>query len=153
MITRLTEMRNNVEMERAERRQRSHEDAMGIVHPPLPPSNRTAKRGPTRTGVFYDHAEEDRKHEARMAARRKADDELWEWYLAKRDPNAHCACGRFKAACMFSTTGHHRTRHIPLVKPTVKCKRCGDPVKDDTEPCGKCQVEESEVMNDLHQNR
>ena len=32
----------------------------------------------------------------------------------------------------------------------VRCKRCGDPVKDDTEPCEKCKVEEAEVMNDMH---
>ena len=150
MITRLTEMRNNVEMERAEQRQRSYEDALGIVHPPSPPA--TPREYP-KTGIMVDYSEQDKRMEANWAARRKADNDLWEWYLAKRDPKAHCACGRFKVACMFSTTGHHRTRYIPLVKPTVKCKRCGDPVKDDTEPCGKCQVEEREVMNDLHQNR
>ena len=148
MITRLTEIRNNVEMEHAEQRQRSYEDALGMVHPPGQPLGPPTER--PKTGFTVDYAEEDRRHEANRAAAIKADDDLWEWYLAKRDPNAHCACGRFKVACRFSETGHHRTKTIPLVKPTVKCKRCGDPVKDDTEPCGKCKIEEAEVMSELH---
>jgi len=35
----------------------------------------------------------------------------------------------------------------------VRCKTCGDPVKDNSEPCGKCQVERNEALNELHSNR
>ena len=150
MITRLTEMRNNVEMERAEHRQRSYEDAMGTVCKPGQPE--TWPESPKGSGVFVDYAEQDRATEARWEARRKSDDELWEWYLAKRDINAHCTCGRFKVACMFSTIGFHRTRRIPrvIMMGDVKCRRCPEPVKHPGDLCGKCQVEQAEVMNDLH---
>lgn len=113
MITRLDEMRANEQMEQANRRQRSYEDAMGIIHPPpIPP-------GPPMeypsTGIMVNYAEEDRKTEARWAERRKQDDELWQWYLDNRDPNIYCACGRFKTVCWFSQSGFHRTRTMPRV--------------------------------------
>jgi hypothetical protein len=113
-MTRIDEMRHNEGMERAERRQRAYEDAMGIVHKPGQPESRPESQ--PGSGVFVDYAEEDRMIEACWDERRKVDDELWEWYLANRTPDAICQCGRFKRVCADSGGCNRPTKHKPLVR-------------------------------------
>jgi hypothetical protein len=111
MMSRISEMRHNEQMERAEQRQHSYEKALGIIHPPPEPQKPDAR---TYTPTQIDWERIDRSIEAGWEDRRKRDDEIWEWYLANRQ-DAVCKCGRFRQVCADSGGCNRPTKHKTLV--------------------------------------
>ena len=65
--------------------------------------------------------------------------------MHRRMQKLRVARGEFEGLEEYYTRMGYKGIVIP-----VRCKRCGDPVKDDTEPCGKCLQEQAEVMSELH---